>query len=121
MDYIRLEDIRIFARHGCLPEESLTGTEFSVTLRIGLDLEKAGRTDKVEYTVNYAELLKAVYEEMEKPSKLLENAAWRLKERILNDFPLVETVEVRLAKLHPPLKGKIAKSEVIYTAERSKE
>ncbi len=113
MDYIVLEDIRLFGRHGCTDEEYQSGGEFSVSLKIGLDLEEAGRNDDLRRSVNYAEIFDIVKTEMNKASKTIENVAWRIRKHILQRFPFIQFLRVEVAKCHPPLHGKIKASKVI--------
>ncbi len=118
MDYILLKDIKIYARHGCLPEESILGTWFTVNIKMGLDLSVAGRSGKIEDTVNYALIYKLVKTEIQKPEKLLESVAYRIARKIMNDFPLIETLEFRLAKQNPPLGGEVGQSEIVLNLKR---
>ncbi len=118
MDYIVLEDIRLFARHGCTEEEFLSGGEFSVSVKIGLDLQKAGENDDLSGSVNYAEVFELIKTEMAVASKTLENAAWRIRERILQRYDFIQSLDVEVAKLNPPLHGKIKASKVILKFER---
>ena len=37
MGVIRIEDIRCFAYHGCMQEEGVVGTEFSVDIELNQD------------------------------------------------------------------------------------
>ena len=55
-DRIILERLAIFAHHGVLPEEQKTGQRFFVSLDCELDLRRAGETDDLADSVNYAEL-----------------------------------------------------------------
>ena len=56
MDKIRIDDIKIYAYHGVLPEEKKNGQYFYVSAELELDLKKAGVSDKLAQTVNYAEV-----------------------------------------------------------------
>lgn len=69
---VSLNQIRVFARHGALDQERLTGGEFVVSVVVKTDFSKALLTDAVDDTVNYAALLDIVRAEMAIPSRLLE-------------------------------------------------
>lgn len=71
--YIYINDIRLHALHGVLPQEQLTGNDYIVNIRIGYDIKKAFETDDVADTLNYAEVYNIVKEEMGVPSKLIEH------------------------------------------------
>jgi dihydroneopterin aldolase len=118
MDYIILDGIKIHAHHGCLKEEAVLGTDFVVSVKMGLDLSVAGRSGRIEDTVNYAEVHALILEEMQKPEKIIEAVAHRIAERIMNEFPLVRELEFRLAKLHPPLPGETERSIIILNRNR---
>jgi len=120
MDILRLKNIRIFARHGCLDEESRTGAEFLINVSMELDLSKAARTGRIEDTVDYARVHGLILHEMQKRENLLERIAYRIARRILEEFPALESVEFSLAKLHPPLPGEIEQSEVVIRMKRHK-
>ena len=56
MDYIHLNDLEFYGFHGALPEETKLGQIFKVTVTLACDLKKAGETDNLDETVNYAEV-----------------------------------------------------------------
>jgi len=118
MDYIRLKNIRIFARHGCLDEEKLLGAEFLINVQMGLDLSTAGRSGNIEDTVNYAEVYALIRKEMRRPEKLLEKAAYRIARKIMDRFPAIREIRFDLAKLHPPLPGQTEQSEISIFLQR---
>jgi len=118
MDYIRLRNIRLHAYHGCLDEEKILGSTFEINVQLGLDLSRAGKSGKIEDTVNYAEVYDLIRREMQQRENLLEKAAYRTAEKIMDTFPQVECVEFSLAKLHPPLPGQMEKSEITIRLKR---
>ena len=56
MDKIKITDLEIFARHGVMPEETALGQKFIISAELLLSLEKAGTGDRLEDSVNYAEV-----------------------------------------------------------------
>lgn len=100
---IHIRNIRLYAYHGVMPMEQTVGGEFSVSVEVWTSLEKAAKSDQVEHTVNYAELYQIIVREMKQPSKLIENAAWRIGQAILGEFADISAVEVQLTKLNPPM------------------
>ena len=86
-----------------MPQERRVGGEFSVSLRVAVDMKKASLSDQVEDTVSYADLKVVVVEEMAKPSSLLEHVAGRIARRVCSEFPSVGEVEVEIVKLNPPM------------------
>ncbi len=116
--YILLENIRFFAYHGVVPQETTVGNEFIVSLRLKTDITRAIESDDVADTVNYAEIHQAVKEEMDIPSKLLEHVAGRIVLRLFNDFPAVECIDLKLSKRNPPMGADIETAGVEVHVER---
>jgi dihydroneopterin aldolase len=59
-----------------------------------------------------------VKSEMDIPSKLLEHVAMRISRRLLNDFPLIEVVEIKLEKRNPPMGADIDSAGVEMVVQR---
>jgi dihydroneopterin aldolase len=101
--FVILREVRFHAFHGVMPQERKVGADFTVSLRVGADLSRAVESDAVEDTLNYATLYEVVKQEMAIPSQLLEHVAGRIGKAVFNRFPQVETVEVVLTKVNPPM------------------
>lgn len=107
MSKITIEGMEFYAHHGCFEEERKVGTWFQVDLEMMVDTANAEKSDNLDETVNYAEVYLTVKREMNISSKLLENVAYRIKTAVLNEYPSVEQVRVKVRKLNPPLGGKM--------------
>ena len=118
MDEIVLENINIYAFHGCLKEETRIGSDYIVNLNVKADLKDAAISDRLEDTVNYVDLLKIVNEEMAISSKLLEHVAERIVSRILRTMKMVNNVQVKVAKQNPPINGNISSVTIIRKGSR---
>ena len=101
--YIVLDNLVFHAYHGVAPQEQVVGNEFYINLRLKVNFGQAATTDELDNTVSYADVFEAVKDEMNIPSKLLEHITNRIVERLLNDFPLIEEVEIKLTKRNPPM------------------
>lgn len=101
--YIKLEGLRLFARHGVLPQERTIGAEFTIDLKLKTDFSKAAATDELDGTLNYAEVFGCVKEVMSSPSLLLEHVCQRIAERLFDEFPSLMETEIRLFKQNPPM------------------
>lgn len=99
--------MEFYAHHGCFEEERKVGTWFQVDLEMMVDTATAERSDNLDETVNYAEVYLTVKREMSISSKLLENVAYRIKMAVMQEYPSVEQVKVKVQKLNPPLGGKM--------------
>ena len=100
--YITLTDLRFHAFHGVMPQERLTGNDYSVSLRIGYPVSDACLSDEVADTLNYALVYDIVSQEMNVPSKLLERVAYRIADRLFRKFKLITILDVNINKLNPP-------------------
>ena len=87
--YILLNGLRFYAYHGVGTQETIVGNEFTIDLRLTVDLTAAAANDRLEDTVSYAEVFQAVEDEMKHPSRLLDHLAGRIYERLFHSFPLV--------------------------------
>jgi dihydroneopterin aldolase len=106
---IRIEGMEFRAAHGCCEVEQRVGGNFEVDLTLEVEDNGAARADDMTLTVNYVEVYETVREQMAIPSRIIENAAYRIVETIRARFPQVVGVEVTLSKLAPPLGGKAAR------------
>jgi dihydroneopterin aldolase len=103
LSFITLHDLVFFAHHGVSDQERRIGNHFTVNLRLKTNITRAAATDNVADTINYADVYQAVKDEMQTPSNLLEHAAARIAQRLLNDFPKIIQVKLRLTKINPPM------------------
>ncbi|MBT8281358.1 MAG: dihydroneopterin aldolase [Muriicola sp.] len=118
MHTVRLNNIRLYAYHGCLPEETLIGSDYRVDIKVKAPLEKAAQSDLLKDTADYVTIHKIAKEEMKTPSKLLEHVARRIAERILKEIPVVTKGRVSVAKINPPIGGDVASVSVSYSFTR---
>ncbi|MBV7509263.1 dihydroneopterin aldolase [Bacillus sp. sid0103] len=119
MDKIYVNRMEFYGYHGVFPEETRLGQRFAVDLAVSLDLKKAGETDELEYSVNYADLYQVCKEIVEgNPYKLVEAVAEKIAATILNGFPLVSEVTVTVIKPDPPIPGHYRSVAVEITRRR---
>ncbi len=120
-DRMILEGMRFYGFHGVNPEERVLGQEYLVDLTVEMDLGRAGRSDRLEDTISYTHIYRAVREVMEgEPRNLLEAAAQSIADRVLSDFP-VDSVSVRVKKPHPPIRGSIIEYATVEIFRRRKD
>lgn len=100
---IRLNNIRLYARHGVMEQERVVGGHFTVTLTVGYDFARAIRTDDVADTLNYAQLFEVVKRQMDIPSKLLEHVAGRIADEVFSTWPEAQYLHLEITKLNPPM------------------
>lgn len=86
MDYIRLDNFRVRATHGHSPEERHVEQEFEVSLAVGCDMRRAGKSDKLPDTIDFDFLRRVVEETLAgKKRYLVEALAEEIAQKILAD------------------------------------
>lgn len=105
--FINIRNARFFAYHGVMPQERVVGNEFLLDLTLEVDIVTATESDKLEDTVNYAEVYVVIKKEMDEPSQLLEHVAGRIIKALRKEFPEVKQIDISLTKCHPPIKGEM--------------
>ena len=119
MDYIELKNMIFHAQHGVSEQEKKVGNTFTVSLGLYLDLSLSGQSDRLEDTLNYAEVFEIVKKEMAIPSNLLEHVAGRIIQAIKQVYPQIAKIQIRLAKVRPPVNGEMEEAAVICTSVMS--
>ncbi|MEZ4801543.1 MAG: dihydroneopterin aldolase [Gelidibacter sp.] len=120
MGIIKVENIRIFAHHGCLKEETKIGSDYRVDLKVKADLQPSAVSDKLSETVDYVLLNRIVKEEMQVPTYLLETVAKRILKRIFEEDKLVQKATVWVSKLNPPIGGDVEMVTIKMAEKRKK-
>lgn len=100
---IRLNNIRLYAYHGVLPQERKVGGWYNVSLVIDYPFDAALISDDVNDTLDYSKILEVVKDEMQKPSSLLEHVAGRIGTEIIAAFQNVTSLKVAVTKENPPM------------------
>lgn len=121
MGIIKVENIRVFANHGCLAEETKIGSDYRVDLEVKANLQTSAKTDKLSDTVDYVFLNRVIREEMEKPSHLLETVAKRILLRIFQEDTAVKKATVWVSKINPPIGGDVEMVTIKMTEKRKKQ
>jgi 7,8-dihydroneopterin aldolase/epimerase/oxygenase len=99
--------------HGALPEERGRAQPFEVDLDLELDLRRAGVTDTLADTVDYAAVLAAAGRIVTgERHRLLERLATRIADDLLALDPAVSSVTVSVRKLRPPVPLDLASAGV---------
>lgn len=121
MGIIKVENIRIFANHGCLTEETKIGSDYRVDLKVKADLQPSADSDLLSDTVDYVFLNRIVREEMLTPTHLLEAVAKRILLRILKEDTMVTKATVSISKINPPIGGDVEMVTIKMTKKRKKQ
>jgi len=113
MAIITIEGMEFLSYHGCFAEEQIIGTNFIVDLEMAVDVSTAETTDDLSETINYQSVYTLIKTEMAQKSRLLENVARRVVDKVKDSFPQIQWLKVKVSKLNPPLGGKINRVCVI--------
>lgn len=114
---IKVDRLKVFARHGVLPQERVVGNDFEVTVTACVDMpEEVLASDDLAGTVSYAGIVDVVKREMAEPSQLIEHVAWRIGRAVMRDHDAVESCQVTVAKLLPPIPSVEMKSASVTLA-----
>lgn len=98
-----MNEVRFHACHGVMPQERVVGADFTVSIRVEYDFMRAVETDDLADTISYADLYDLVAKEMRQPSRLLEHVAGRIVCAVVEAYPQVTAVDIRLSKDNPPM------------------
>lgn len=110
---ITLDAMKFYAYHGVEAQERKVGNTFVADLVLSAPIEEAVKSDAIENTINYATIYEVVKREMAIPSNLLEHVAGRILTALKDAFPELLAIELRLAKMNPPLGGDVRSASVI--------
>lgn len=117
MDRIVLESMSFFGHHGVSAAEREVGTHFTVDVALEIDVSEAGRSDRLEDTLDYRLAYERVREVLEGDGRqLIESLAQRAAERLLT-LERVQRATVTVRK-RPPLPGVTGTAGVEVTRSR---
>lgn len=119
MSTITLNGMQFYAFHGCFPEEQQIGTYFTVDVAFETDTSRAQQSDEIADTVSYLDVYHTIKHEMMIPSHLLEHVADRIGGSMLEEYPAIKRVCVKVSKMNPPLGGQLSSVTVEITKDRS--
>ncbi len=104
MDKIVIEKLKVYGRHGVYSEEKEKGQNFYVSAEIYMNTRRAGKSDNLEDTVNYAGLCEAITDFMENGCyNLIEAAAENLAGLILRYSSFINGVNLTISKPEAPV------------------
>jgi dihydroneopterin aldolase len=113
---IHLDSIQLYAYHGCLTEEALIGSNYTVDVMMETDFTEAAKTDDLTKTIDYCVVFNIVKEEMSIRANLLENVALRIVKRLKDQLNDLYKVTVTVTKLNPPMNGNVKGVSIIVEA-----
>ncbi|MCM1022233.1 MAG: dihydroneopterin aldolase [Muribaculum sp.] len=101
---VEINSLKVYAFHGVGLQERTVGNEFEVTIRVCCRIsEQTMADDTLNATINYADIAEVAKDVMSEPSALIENVAWRMRNRLRERFPQIVGGHVKISKLTPPI------------------
>jgi len=105
MGKVMLEGMEFFGYHGVYPEEKVLGNRFTVDLELHTNFKEAMVRDRLDGTIDYAQLYNLVKARMDQPVKLLEHLGYGIVLDIRAAFPEVDQIRITLKKQQPAIGG----------------
>ncbi len=103
-DRIVIEGLEVFANHGVYAAETELGQKFTVSATLYADLHRAGETDDLASSIDYGAVCHEIDAFMRGHTyKLIEAAAEHLAHHLLESYPQLIGVRVRVAKPWAPI------------------
>ncbi|MFN8253791.1 MAG: dihydroneopterin aldolase [Ferruginibacter sp.] len=113
---IHLNNLKFFSFHGVHEEERVLGGEFIVNAEICFD---AGLpVTSLEQTFDYTKIYALIKQRMGRPSALLETVAQDLAHEICGMDQLVQSVDIAITKVNPPIQQFRGNITVRYKKDR---
>ena len=110
---IEVNGIKLYAFHGCLPEEGQIGGNYVIDITITTDFTEASHTDELNKTVDYVVVNKIVKEEMAIRSKLIEHVGQRIVSRLKSEVSNIDALRIKVTKVSPPINGDVDNVAII--------
>lgn len=110
---IEVNGIKLYAYHGCLPEEGEIGGHYTVNVRITTNFMDSFLSDDLNDTVDYVAINKVVKEEMAIRSKLIEHVGNRILKRFEEEIEGIQTAYIKVIKHCPPIDGDVENVAII--------
>ena len=119
LDKITVHGLNVFAYHGVKPEEKANGQNFILDIVASIDLTKACISDKLEDTVSYSDIIREATKVFtEQKDDLIERAAMRVADGILERFRRIKAVRITVRKPDAPIKADFDYVSVEFKVER---
>lgn len=117
MALIKLEKMEFYAYIGCFDDEKIVGNPFIVEFEFFSDTFEAQEDDNLEKTVDYSVIYHLIEKEMSVKCNLVENVCYRILKTVQAAFPQIQFAMVEVAKLNPPIGGRLEAVRVKLSTE----
>lgn len=104
MDVIKIHRLKVFCNHGVYEEEKINGQNFYISAALYVNTRKAGTTDNLNDSVNYAEVCHKIHHFMTTNTyNLLEAVAENLAYFILSEYSMIKAIDLTISKPEAPI------------------
>ena len=115
---VKVENLKIYAFHGCMEEEKVIGSDYVVNICAVCSVGKKAVEDEIGGTVDYVDLARIAKREMSIRSKLLEAVVNRIISSCFNEISVLEQISVTVSKINPPINADVASVSVSMEKKR---
>ncbi len=115
-----MTNIVFYAHHGVLKEEHTVGAKYEVDAELLFDFTDAAQNDDISKTVDYGAVYRKIRDALtQKKYFLIESVAYKIAQGLLDDFPLLDKVSIKVRKRNPPVDGICDYAEADYSVSRA--
>lgn len=116
--FLKIENIKLWARVGVLEEERKLGQFFILDILLWTDFEKCTENDDIKETVDYSKLVKILKDQSRKIYCFtIEKYSSAILEIIDQEFKLSK-IKIILTKCNPPITGFDGKVSIVRILEK---
>ena len=115
---VKVENLKIYAFHGCMEEEKAIGSDYIVNIEADCFVGNGAFNDLISGTVDYVDLARIAKREMSIRSKLLEAVVNRIISSCFNEISVLEQISVTVSKINPPINADVASVSVSMDKNR---
>ena len=117
--FLKIENIKLWARVGVLDEERELGQLFSLDIFLWTDFEKCTLNDDIKKTVDYSKLVQILKDQSKKIYCFtIEKYSNAILEMIDQEFNLSK-IKIILTKCNPPIRGFDGKVSIVRILENN--
>lgn len=119
LNKILIKGLKFHSHHGVKPEEKAIGGTYEVDVELFYDATDAIIKDDLSHALNYEEILFDITDFMQsEPFDLIETLTFEILKHLMDKYPIIEKVTVKVRKYNIPFKGLMDYIETEQTFER---
>ena len=115
---VKVENLKIYAFHGCMNEEKVIGSDYVVNITAICFVNKEVFQDVISGTVDYVDLARIAKQEMSIRAKLLEVVVKRIIDRSFEEIKVLNKISVTVSKINPPINADVEAVSVTMAEKR---